>query len=180
MKSHRILFPIDVAKCPLDVLPLLNKLAGRSDATVILLHVVNLNILAPDNRIYLEHCRNASRILDRLAKNFVNPLVDVRTRVRVGNPFEEIVCEAQEQQVQMILLPTFPSSVWRRLLAPLARRVAERLAVDAPCPVFSLRSKTAVNCEDLFGADQPVPNSARNDPKQQRPFTASLPVLQNN
>ncbi|MGD0615792.1 MAG: hypothetical protein ABSA69_10175 [Verrucomicrobiota bacterium] len=52
MKPDRLLFPIDLAKCPLDALPLLNNPAGRSDASVLLLHDVHLNILAPDNRIY--------------------------------------------------------------------------------------------------------------------------------
>ena len=180
MKPDRILFPIDLAKCPLDVLPLLNNLAGRSDASVILLHVVHLNILAPDNRIYQEHWREARRLLERLAENYVNPLVDVRLRVRVGNPFDEIVREAREQQVQFILVPTFASSFWRRLLAPLAHRVAERLAADAPCPVFALRAKTPFNCEERWGSEKDVPDSVRSNSKRQSSLTSSLAVLQSN
>jgi hypothetical protein len=98
----------------------------------------------------------------------------------VGNPFDEIVREAREQQVQFILVPTFASSFWRRLLAPLAHRVAERLAADAPCPVFALRAKTPFNCEERWGSEKDVPDSVRRNSKRQSPLTSSLAVLQSN
>lgn len=180
MKADHILVPIDLAKCPLEVLPLINNLAGRSNSAVILLHIVQLNILAPDSRICREQCANAGRILERLADRYVNSLVDVRLRVRAGNPFDEIVREARESHAQMILLPTFPSSPWRRLLAPLSRRVAERLAADAPCPVVALPVKTPVNCEESWRRERDVPCAAQSQPKRQSPLSASLPAFQNN
>src|ERR1035441_624672 len=95
MKPEGILFPVDVARCPLEVFELVNGLAKRPEVTVILLHVVNLNILAPENRVYEELGQEAQWYLERLANKHVHPLASTITRVRIGNPAEEILAEAK-------------------------------------------------------------------------------------
>jgi nucleotide-binding universal stress UspA family protein len=168
MKTDRILLPIDLARCPLDALPLVNSLAGRSRVTVILLHVVHLNILAPENRIYTELCQEAEHRLERLAREYVHPLVDTCVRVRLGDPFKEIVAEAREQQVHLIILPTFKCSFWRRFFTPVVAKVAEKLTRNAPCPVYAMRANTPFNCEERWRQREEVPvhadyRPARND-----------------
>ena len=44
MKAERILLPLDIRKCPLDVFSVVNGFAKYPGATVTLLHVVTLNI----------------------------------------------------------------------------------------------------------------------------------------
>jgi nucleotide-binding universal stress UspA family protein len=164
MKTDRILLPIDLAKCPLDAIPLINSLAGHStDVTVILLHVLNLNIMAPEARIYDDLCNEARWRLHRLAREQVHPQVDFCVRVRVGDPFEEIVAEAREQQVHLIVLPTFESSFWKRLFAPVVPRVVEKLARRAPCPVYTLRSAASFNCEMRWKSGQKITASSEGD-----------------
>jgi nucleotide-binding universal stress UspA family protein len=160
MNADRILLPIDLARCPLDVLPLVNRLVDHSnEVTVILLHVLNLNILTPETRIYDGLCDNARQRLQRLTREQVHPLVDTCVRVRVGDPFEEIVAEAREQQVQLIILPTFEHSFWRRLFTPMVPRVAEKLARRAPCPVYAVRVEKAFDCEAHWASE---PRAAAN------------------
>ena len=43
MKPERILLPVDVARCPLEVFDLVNGFAKRPEVTVLLLHVVDLD-----------------------------------------------------------------------------------------------------------------------------------------
>lgn len=156
MKTDKILFPIDLAKCPLDALPLVNGVAGRSQATVVLLHIVTLNIQAPDNRVYSELCREAEWRLKRLADHYVHPMIETCLRVRVGNPIEEIVAEATEQQASLIVLPVFQSSFWKGLFAPVVSRTTGKLMENAPCPVFGLRVTTPFNCEKQWPAQPAV------------------------
>jgi nucleotide-binding universal stress UspA family protein len=175
MKTDRILLPIELARCPLDAFPMINSLAGHSpDVTVILLHVLNLNILAPESRIYGDHCRAARRRLDRLAREYVHPLVDTAVRVRAGDPFDEIVAEAREQHVQLIILPTFQCSFWKRLFAPVVPRVAEKLARRAPCPVYAIRVETAFNCEERWKPEPKAAAAAERDAASKFLMTGSL------
>ena len=54
MKTERILLPIDVRKFPLEVFSFINGLAPRCNFSVTLLHVLTLNILPPESRLYDE------------------------------------------------------------------------------------------------------------------------------
>ena len=89
MKPEIILLPVDVARCPLEVFELVNGLAKRSEVTVILLHVLNLNILAPENRVYEELGQEAQWYLESLANQHLHPMASAITHVRVGMPAEE-------------------------------------------------------------------------------------------
>ena len=73
MKPERILLPIDTAKCPLEIFAVANGFACRPEVRVILLHVVNLNIVAPENRVYEELGREVYSHLDRLAQRYIHP-----------------------------------------------------------------------------------------------------------
>ena len=94
MKPERILLPLDIRKCPLEVFSVANGFARHPGATVILLHVVTLNIAAPEKRVYEELGRDAHWYLERLARGCLHPGVATTIRVRVGKPAEEILAEA--------------------------------------------------------------------------------------
>ena len=72
--------------------------------TVTLLHVVTLNIAAPEKGVYEALGRNAHRHLERLARECLHPGVATNIRVRFGKPAEEILSEAAAGKVDLIVL----------------------------------------------------------------------------
>jgi nucleotide-binding universal stress UspA family protein len=158
MKPERILLPIDVARCPLEVFDLVNGFARRPEVTVILLHVVNLNILAPENRVYEELSQEAQWYLEGLANRHLHPIASTITHVRVGKPADEILAEAKAESVDLIILPTYGPSFWNRLkglwrnvcVQPVST-LAQKVIREATCGVFVVLAKTRLNCERAWG-----------------------------
>ena len=158
MKLTHILVPLDLTNCATDALKIVNRYAGNSGATVTLLHVVNLNILAPENRIYDEALASSRRWLERLASEYVNSGVNLRLQVRLGNPLREILAEARELDAGLLVLPVFQVSFWKRVFTAFMPSIAEKLARHAPCPVLVLRASTSVNCQDRWDWGCPAPH----------------------
>jgi nucleotide-binding universal stress UspA family protein len=166
MKLERILLPVDITRCPLEIFDLVNGFAKRPEVTVILLHVVNVNILAPENRVYEELGQEAQWYLESLANKHVHPLASTITRVRIGKPAEEILAEAKALSVDLIILPTYGPSFWNRLKGlwtnvciPPVSTLAQRVIREATCGVFVVLAKTRLNCERAWGR----PVNHRND-----------------
>ena len=158
MKPKRILLPIDTAKCPLEVFDVANDFAGRPEVTVILLHVVNLNIVAPENRVYEELGREVYSHLCRLAREYIHPFASTAVRVRAGQLEQEILAEAAEQKADLIILPSWGPSWWARLTAswrsqPYASlpRWARNIVRKAACAVSLVNAKTRFNCDKAWG-----------------------------
>ena len=158
MKPERILVPVDTAKCPLEVFAVANGFACRPEVTVILLHVVNLNIIAPENRVYEELGREVYSHLGRLAHEYIHPFASTAVRVRAGQPEREILAEAAEQKADLIILPSWGPSWWARLTAfgrSLADaslpRWARNIVRKAACAVSVVNAKTRFNCEKTWG-----------------------------
>ena len=179
MKPQRILLPIDTAKCPLEVFAVANGFASRPEVTVILLHVVNLNIVSPENRIYEELGREVYSHLARLAQRYMHPFASTAVRVRAGQPEEEILAEAAEQKVDLIILPSWGPSWWARLIASwrskpdaILPRWAQSIIRKAACAVSVVNVKTRFNCERAWGrAGHEVDDTLRylRMPPQQKP-----------
>jgi nucleotide-binding universal stress UspA family protein len=176
MKSERILLPVDVARCPLEVFELVNGLAKRPEVTIILLHVVSLNILAPENRVYEELGQEAQWYLENLANKHIPPMASTIAHVRVGNPAEEILAEAKAESVDLIILPTYGPSFWNRLKGlwtnvciPSVSTLAERVIREATCGVFVVLAKTRLNCERAWG--RPVKNRKAQSIVPSRPIS---------
>jgi nucleotide-binding universal stress UspA family protein len=158
MKPERILLPIDVAKCPLEMFKVVQGLANRPEVTVILLHVVTLNILGAENRVYEELYREAQAHLERLAGLYLPPTGSVKVRVRFGNPAQLILEVARAEKADLIVLPAPGPSLWQRLAALWKRSagqlfspVAQRVIRDAACGVFLFTTQTRFNCYKAWG-----------------------------
>jgi nucleotide-binding universal stress UspA family protein len=159
MKPKRILVPIDIARCPLEVFTRVNAFAGRPGVTVILLHVVTLNIAAADNHVFEELGREAGWYLERLARKHVHPDASTLIHVRTGNAADEILAEARAEDVDLIILPTFGGSLWKcgapfwkRLVAPIfPGAIVEKLARNAPCGLLFMHAEARFNCEERWG-----------------------------
>ena len=117
MKLERILLPLDIRKCPLEVFSVVNGFAKQQGITVTLLHVVTLNIAAPEKGVYEALGRDARWHLERLARGCLHPSVAANTRVRFGKPAEEILAEAAAGSADLIVLASKPPSFWSRFFA---------------------------------------------------------------
>jgi nucleotide-binding universal stress UspA family protein len=159
MKPKRILVPIDIARCPLEVFTRVNAFAGRPGVTVILLHVVTVKIAEADNRLFEELGREAGWHLERLARKHVHPDASTLIHVRIGKPADEILAEAKAENVDLIILPTFGGSLWKRgasfwkrLVAPIfPGMIVEKLARNAPCALLIMHAESRFNCEQSWG-----------------------------
>src|ERR1035437_10855153 len=103
MKLERILLPLDIRKCPLEVFSVVNGLASHPGATVTLLHVVTLNIAVPEKRIYEELSCGAHWYLERLARGCLRPDIANIIHVRVGKVAKEILAEAAAGNADLII-----------------------------------------------------------------------------
>jgi nucleotide-binding universal stress UspA family protein len=158
MKHEKILLPIDVARCPLEGFAFLNGFARRPEVTVLLLHVVNLNIAPPENRVFHELAAEANAYLRHLADQHLAPIATTVTHVRIGEPAKEILAEAHAENPDLIILPTYGPSFWNRLKAvwnpacyPLLSPLVEKVIRKAGCGVFVVAAKTRFNCQEAWG-----------------------------
>jgi nucleotide-binding universal stress UspA family protein len=159
MKPKRILVPIDIARCPLEVFTRVNAFAGQPGVTIILLHVVTVKIAAADNRVFEELGREAGWYLERLARRHVHADASILIHVRIGKAAHEILAEAKAENVDLIILPTFGGSLWKcgapfwkRLVAPIfPGAIVEKLARNAPCALLFMHAEARFNCEERWG-----------------------------
>jgi nucleotide-binding universal stress UspA family protein len=151
MSLERIFVPVDIAKWPVEVFSVANTIAKQPGATVILLHVVTLNIAAPEKGVYEQLGREAQWHLGRLARGCLRPGITTVGRVRFGKPAEEILAEAADGDVDLIVLGSKPPSFWSRFVAPMLPRVVERIAREASCGMFLTTAKKWFNCENMWG-----------------------------
>jgi nucleotide-binding universal stress UspA family protein len=151
MSPERILLPLDIRKCPLEIISEVNGLAKYPSATVTLLHVVTLNIAVPEKRVYEELSCDARWYLERLARGCLRPDIATIIRVRFGKVAKEILAEATAGNADLIILPCYPPSFWSRLFAPLLPQVVEQVIRRAACRVFRARAHDRFNCEEVWG-----------------------------
>ena len=151
LKPKRILLPIDVVRCPLEIFSRVNDIARHQGVTVILLHVLHLNILAPENRVYEELARAAAWYLERLARACLPASAGTIIRIRTGSPAAEILAEARAEHVDLIILPVGRPSFWKRLCAPILRWRVAKVIRTAPCAVLVTNVEARFNCQEAWG-----------------------------
>ena len=167
MNPNTILLPIDTAKCSLEAFARVNALACSAGVTVILLHVVDLNIAPLDNRVHDELAREAHSHLDRLARQYLHQDVSALIRVRTGDPATEILAEAKGRNVDLIILSAFPGSLYnrevsfgKRLRAALFPGLLRKLLRAAPGALWIVHGDTPFNCRNRWGRPEPAADPA--------------------
>jgi len=158
VKPQRLLFPIDVQRCPVEAFELVNGFAKKLEATVILLHVVRLNIVAPGSEVYEELGKEAQYYLGRLAAEHVHSIASTIVHVRKGDSAKQILAEAKAERVDLIILPTFGPSFWRRVTGlwkpasdPVLSTLVQEVVREATCGVFLVQARSRFNCEMAWG-----------------------------
>jgi nucleotide-binding universal stress UspA family protein len=142
---HRILVAVDFSPASEDAWSHARRLAALSDGELVLAHIVSEAprfVAGPLTRARLAEVQAALRRWadDRLAQWVSAARAEgrrVRTAVRVGVPYEEIVALARDERADLLVIGTRGrSGVPRALLGS----VAERVVRLAPCPVLSVRA----------------------------------------
>jgi nucleotide-binding universal stress UspA family protein len=135
MNSKRILIPVNLLKGSFDELQFAQGLADEVPIRVTLLNVVNLNVVRLESRIYNEVCAESEAALKKLAGHFFGDSPSVRINVRVGQPHEEIVAEADAELSELIIMASPKPSRWKRFLG---LGTVERVVRNARCPTLVL------------------------------------------
>jgi len=146
IKTDRLLLPIDLAKCPLEIFQLANGFTKPFDGEIVLLHVLDQRQNARRRDLDGIKLRQAQRHLERLGHDYLSPAVEASCRVRLGIPHKEILAEVTATKVDLILFPAFPPSIWKRLAGLVHGETVRNLVACAPCRIFVVDVQTRFNC----------------------------------
>lgn len=141
-----VLCPIDFSADAYNALDYAADFARQGNGRLILLHVVDnplTEMYGPRGATYyaeVDHAIEKSK--EMLAEAARTHAADVPYDlvVKHGNPYEEILKLAAEQNADMIVMSTHGRTGPKRLVIG---SVAEKVVRTAPCPVFTVRHGTA-------------------------------------
>ena len=113
---------------------------------MVLLHVLDRRLDADHHKADEDERGNAERHLRRIGRDYLPATIEARFHVRIGIPHEEIIAEAASTGANLILLPVFAPSIWRRLDRSGYGETVRTLVGRAPCGVFVVDARTRFNC----------------------------------
>lgn len=140
----RILVPIDFSDYSKSALKYAVNFIKQFNAELILVYVVEPVIYPPDfsmgqiaiPSVDLEMDKRAIEELNKLAKEEIPSEIKVRTIVKTGKPFIEIIETASEENIDLIIIATHGHTGVEHILFG---STAEKVVRKAPCPVLTLR-----------------------------------------
>ena len=140
----KVLVPIDFSDYSKSALKYAVNFAKSFNADIILIYVVEPIIYPPDfsmgqiamPSINTEWDDRAKNELQKLAKSEITDIVNVKTIIKTGKPFVEIIETAKEENVDLIIIATHGHSGVEHILFG---STAEKVVRKAPCPVLTLR-----------------------------------------
>ncbi|MGB8414550.1 MAG: universal stress protein [Candidatus Binatus sp.] len=136
----KILCPLDFDPNSLLALRLASELAQEGKATLHLLHVVAMPP-GPEVALPFGKMETAARTrLERLARQKVNGKARYQIEVMMGDPAVEVLQAAKRLRANLIVMATHGRKGLRRFVLG---SVAERVVREAPCPVLTVKPKTA-------------------------------------
>jgi nucleotide-binding universal stress UspA family protein len=140
----KILVPIDFSDYSKSALKYAVNLCKNFNAEMILIYVVEPVIYPPDfsmgqiaiPSVNTEWDERAKQELDKLAKEEIHSGVSVKTFIKTGKPFVEIIETASELDVDLIIIATHGRTGIEHILFG---STAEKVVRKAPCPVLTIR-----------------------------------------
>lgn len=140
----KILVPIDFSDYSKSALKYAVNFCKDCNAEMILIYVVEPVIYPPDfsmgqiaiPSVNAEWDERARQELDKLAKEQIPTGVTVKSIIKTGKPFIEIIDTAGELDVDLIIIATHGRSGVEHILFG---STAEKVVRKAPCPVLTLR-----------------------------------------
>ena len=140
----KVLVPIDFSDYSKSALKYAVNFAKSFNAEIILVYVVEPIIYPPDfsmgqiamPSINTEWDDRAKDELQKLAKSEIADIANVKTVIKTGKPFVEIIETAKEENIDLIIIATHGHSGVEHILFG---STAEKVVRKAPCPVLTLR-----------------------------------------
>lgn len=140
----KILVPIDFSDYSKSALRYSVNFAKSFNASITLIYVVEPIIYPPDfsmgqiaiPTINTEWDERAKEELDKLAKTEIPAELQVKTMIKTGKPFVEIIETAKEENADLIIIATHGHTGVEHILFG---STAEKVVRKAPCPVLTLR-----------------------------------------
>lgn len=140
----KVLVPIDFSDYSKSALKYAVNFAKSFNAEIILIYVVEPVIYPPDfsmgqiamPSINTEWDDRAKDELQKLAKSDITGAGNVKTVIKTGKPFVEIIETAKEENIDLIIIATHGHSGVEHILFG---STAEKVVRKAPCPVLTLR-----------------------------------------
>jgi universal stress protein A len=141
---RKILVPIDFSVHSKNALKYAVPMAGQFRAALHLVYVVEPTIYPADlgfGQVVLpgveeELRQKGAQELQALIEREIAGSVPATFAVRTGNPHHEILAEAEEQHVDLIIVATHGHSGVEHMLFG---STADRIVHHAPCPVLTIR-----------------------------------------
>jgi nucleotide-binding universal stress UspA family protein len=139
---ERILFPTDFSEPSYEALGVANELGSHFSAELILIHVVSTTPVIPASpgltgfhlpKIIREMEDTARKSLEGMVRKEMGGETKSRTMVITGNPSDEIVRVASDEDVNLIVIATHGLSGWRKFISG---SVTDKVAKMSPCPVL--------------------------------------------
>jgi nucleotide-binding universal stress UspA family protein len=138
MKLRKILFPTDLTRAGNQALELATALARDSGAHLIIAYIEE-PLPADAELYYAPVLTDREQLLGTLQEVRPNDAqVPCEHRLLTGDPATQIIDLAQQEQVDLIVMPTHGRKGLSRLLMG---SVAEAVVRRAPCPVLSVRQR---------------------------------------
>ncbi len=140
----KILVPIDFSDYSKSSLKYAVNFAKHFNSELFIIYVVEPVIYPPDfsmgqiaiPSVDLEMDKRAVEELNKLAQKEIPKDLRVKTIVKTGKPFIEIIETASEESVDLIIIATHGHSGVEHILFG---STAEKVVRKAPCPVLTLR-----------------------------------------
>jgi nucleotide-binding universal stress UspA family protein len=148
MVISRILVPIDFSTHSRNSLRYAIPLAEQFSASLHLIYVVEPTVYPADlgfgQVVYPtfeeELASKGAKELESLIEEEIVGKVRATSAVRTGKPYQEILREASERKVDLIILATHGHTGVEHMLFG---STAERIVRKAPCPVLTIRPQSA-------------------------------------
>jgi universal stress protein A len=144
LKLKTIVVPIDFSAESNNALRYASKLAAQFGSTLQLVHVVepasfvndlpNVVIMRSDQEI----AKEAGIRLQSIVKDEIERQISVRSEVRIGKPYQEIVSAAKVLDADLIVISTHGHTGLKHALLG---STAERVVRHAECPVLVVRKR---------------------------------------
>jgi nucleotide-binding universal stress UspA family protein len=126
---RRILFPVDFSIRCRGAAAYVQSLAGRFDADLVLLNVIEATYNTTLQDLHASRMRKFDGFFDRSLKH-----LRVKTVVEQGEAAQKIIDYAAAHDVDLIMIPTQGMGIYRRLILG---STSAKVLHDADCPVWT-------------------------------------------
>jgi len=141
---YRIIVPTDFSDCAQEAWGLARRLATVMGSELVLAHVLVEAPLFEEGPFSMEKTRRVFEAARKWAEETIEQWADaarrqglkVRTALRTGAPYREIVALATDERADLVVLGTHGRGGLDRALLG---SVADRVVRLAPCPVLTVR-----------------------------------------